>query len=143
MPICDFNHYFVRVKDLERSRQFYCDVLGFEIMPRPPIDFPGYWLGVGGRTQIHMGVDGAPGADKSYLGTTARSARDNSGVIDHIAFQATDVDAIARRIRQFGYPMRTRHIASISLFQILVADPDGLLIEISFPDVAEPPAWAA
>ncbi len=43
MPLIDLNHYFVRAKDLERSRRFYCDVLGFEVMPRPDFAFPGYW----------------------------------------------------------------------------------------------------
>ena len=42
MPITELNHYFVRAKDIERSRRFYCDALGFEVMPRPSFPFPGY-----------------------------------------------------------------------------------------------------
>jgi len=142
MPITELDHYFVRARDVERSRSFYCDALGFEVMPRPNLPFPGYWLGVGDRTQVHIGLDGIPGEQSYYFGTTARSARDNAGVVDHIAFQGTDAQAMAQRFADLGLPTKTRHIAEISLFQIFVADPDGLVIELNFPGVQVAPAWA-
>ena len=37
MPVTELQHYFVRANDLERSRRFYCDVLGFELMPCGPM----------------------------------------------------------------------------------------------------------
>src|SRR4051794_39543396 len=49
MPLTELNHYFVRTSDLQASRDFYCDALGFEEMPRPNFEFPGYWLGVNGK----------------------------------------------------------------------------------------------
>jgi catechol 2,3-dioxygenase-like lactoylglutathione lyase family enzyme len=142
MPLTELNHYFVRAKDLERSRRFYCDALGFEVMPRPDFAFPGYWLGVGGRIQVHMGPDGIADEATHYFGTTPASARDNAGVVDHIAFQGTDPEGMARRLAALGLPTRTRHIASIALYQIFVTDPDGLAIELNFPGVAEPPRAA-
>ena len=72
MPLTELNHYFVRVKDLERSRNFYCEALGFAVMPRPDFPFPGYWLGVGGKVQVHMGLDAAPEEANYYFGTTPR-----------------------------------------------------------------------
>ena len=142
MPITELNHYFVRSRDIERSRSFYCEALGFEVMPRPNFPFPGYWLGVGGKVQVHMGPDGAPEATGHYFGTSAASARDNAGVVDHIAFQGTDAQGMGRHLAKLGLPVKTRHIAEISLFQIFVADPDGLLIELNFPGVAVAPTWA-
>ena len=71
MPITELNHYFVRSRDIERSRNFYCEALGFEVMPRPNFPFPGYWLGVGGKVQVHMGPDAAPQATGHYFGTSA------------------------------------------------------------------------
>ena len=38
-------HDFLRANDLEATKDFYCRVLGFEVMPRPNFPFPGYWLG--------------------------------------------------------------------------------------------------
>src|SRR5205814_255977 len=68
MPLTELNHYFVRANDLEQTRRFYCDVLGFEEMPRPDFPFPGHWLGVGGKVQVHMGPHGIEHADRYYLG---------------------------------------------------------------------------
>ena len=69
MPVSELNHYFVRANDLEKTKAFYCDVLGFEVMPRPTFPFPGYWLGVNGKIQVHMGPHGIDNADMYYLGT--------------------------------------------------------------------------
>ena len=142
MPITELNHYFVRSKDLAKSRQFYCDVLGFEVMPRPSFPFPGYWLGVNGAIQVHMGLDGIPETEKYYYGTTAGSAKDNAGVVDHIAFLASEPEAFAQRFREIGMPSRERYFAEIGLFQIFVADPDGLMIELNFPGTKTKPAWS-
>ena len=139
MPISELDHYFVRCRDIERSRSFYCEALGFKVMPRPNFPFPGYWLGVGGKVQVHMGPDAAPEATVHYYGTSSASARNNAGVVDHIAFQGTDAPDMARHLASLGLPMRTRHIAEISLFQIFVSDPDGLMIELNFPGVAVAP----
>lgn len=140
MPLVDLNHYFVRASDLERSRRFYCDVLGFEEMPRPDFAFPGYWLGVGGKTQVHMGPHGIENADLHYLGTTPRSATDNSGVVDHIAFLAVDPDSFARCFGALGLVARRRYLPDIQLFQLFVTDPDGLTIELNFQGIAVEPA---
>ena len=140
MPLVDLDHYFVRASDLEQSRRFYCDLLGLEVMPRPDFPFPGYWLGVGGKVQVHMGGDGIPGQAAIYLGTRPDSARDNSGVVDHIAFRATDPAAMLERLRAAGQAVRPRYFAEIRLFQLFVADPDGLMIELNFPGVTDPPA---
>jgi catechol 2,3-dioxygenase-like lactoylglutathione lyase family enzyme len=139
MPLVDLDHYFVRVRDLERSRRFYCDVLGLEVMPRPNFPFPGYWLGVGGKVQVHMGADGIPAQDAIYLGTRPHSARDNAGVVDHVAFRATDPQATLERLRAAGFEVRARHFPEIQLFQLFIADPDGLMIELNFPGVAAAP----
>src|SRR5215475_11705188 len=102
MPVTELNHYFVRANDLERTKQCYVDVLGFEVMPRPDFPFPGYWLGVNGKIQVHMGPHGIPNSELYYLGTTPRSATDNTGVVDHIAFLATEPAAFAERFDAAG-----------------------------------------
>jgi len=143
MPITELNHYFVRAKDIERSKRFYCEALGFEVMPRPNFPFPGYWLGVSGKVQVHMGLDGVPEEGRYYFGTSAASARDNAGVVDHIAFQGTDAEGMAQHLKTLGLSTRTRYIPDVRLFQIFVADPDGLMIELNFPGVEANPPWAA
>jgi catechol 2,3-dioxygenase-like lactoylglutathione lyase family enzyme len=142
MPINELNHFFVRAKDVEQSKAFYCDALGFEVMPRPDFPFPGYWLGAGGKVHVHMGLDGAPEGTYFYMGTSNASARNNSGVVDHIAFQCSDAQGMAQHLKAQGLPIRTRHIANVALLQIFVADPDGLMIELNFPGHPVNPPWS-
>jgi catechol 2,3-dioxygenase-like lactoylglutathione lyase family enzyme len=143
MPVTELNHYFVRANDLERSRRFYCEVLGFEEMARPNFPFPGYWLGVNGKIQVHMGPHGIPHAELYYLGTTPRSATDNTGVVDHIAFLATEPESFAKRFDAIGLAARKRYFPEFQLFQMFVRDPDGLTVELNFHGIADEPAWGA
>jgi len=141
MPLTELNHYFVRANDLERSRRFYCEVLGFQVMPRPDFPFPGYWLAVNGKTCVHMAPHGVSNQDMYYLGTTTKSATDNSGVVDHIAFLATDPEKLAKRFEDAGLTPRRRYFAEFRLYQMFIKDPDGLTIELNFEGVAEEPKW--
>ena len=141
MPLTELNHYFVRTNDLERGKQFYCDVLGFEVMPRPNFPFPGYWLGVNGKIQVHMGPHGVANQELYYLGTTPKSATDNSGIIDHIAFLATDPEKFAQRFDAIGLAYRKRYFPEFQLYQMFVKDPDQLTIELNFFGIAEAPTW--
>ena len=143
MPLTELNHYFVRANDLEKSRRFYCDVLGFEEMPRPDFPFPGHWLGVGGKVQVHMGQHGIPNSNLYYLGTTARAATDNTGVVDHIAFLATQPEAFAARFDAIGLTAHRRYLPEFHLFQMFVKDPNGLTIELNFHGIEAEPSWGA
>ena len=142
MPVTELNHYFVRANDLERSHRFYCDVLGFEDMPRPTFPFPGHWLGVNGKVQVHMGPHGIAHSELYYLGTSPQSATDNTGVVDHIAFLATDPKAFTQRFKTMALDCRKRYFPEFRLFQMFVKDPDGLTIELNFHGVDNDPAWA-
>jgi catechol 2,3-dioxygenase-like lactoylglutathione lyase family enzyme len=141
MPVTGLDHYFVRANDLERTKDFYCDVLGFEVMPRPDFPFPGYWLGVNGRIQVHMGPHGIADAGRYYLGTTPRSGTDNAGVVDHIAFLATDPEAFRKRFDELGIKARNRYFPAFKLYQSFIADPNGLMIELNFHGIETEPDW--
>jgi catechol 2,3-dioxygenase-like lactoylglutathione lyase family enzyme len=141
MPVTELDHYFVRVSDLDRSKRFYCDVLGFEVLPRPDLPFPGYWLGVGGRVQVHMGPHGIENSALYYLGSRADSATDNSGVVDHIAFLAADPQSVEDRLQAMGVTARKRYLPASCLFQMFVQDPDGITIELNFFGIKSEPAW--
>jgi catechol 2,3-dioxygenase-like lactoylglutathione lyase family enzyme len=52
MPLGTLQHYTIEPSDLERTRNFYCDVLGLENGERPPLNFPGYWLYSGGVATV-------------------------------------------------------------------------------------------
>jgi catechol 2,3-dioxygenase-like lactoylglutathione lyase family enzyme len=141
MPLTELNHYFVRANDLEKTKDFYCDVLGFEVMPRPNFPFPGYWLGVNGKIQVHMGPDGIDNAHLYYLGTPKSAATDHAGVVDHIAFLASEPGAFIRRFKERGVEYRPRSFPESDLYQIFVTDPNGLTIELNFFGLKEIADW--
>ena len=141
MPLTELNHYFVRANDLERSKDFYVDVLGFEVMPRPPFPFPGYWLGINGKIQVHMGPAGIPNQELYYLGTPKNAANENSGVVDHIAFLADGPEKFVRHFKQRGVSFRPRSLPESELFQLFIKDPNGLTIELNFFGIKDAPDW--
>jgi catechol 2,3-dioxygenase-like lactoylglutathione lyase family enzyme len=141
MPVTELNHYLVLCRDLERSKRFYCEVLGFEEMPRPTFPFPGYWLGVNGKIQVHMALSGVPNREFYYLGQTPRSSTDNSGVVDHVAFLATEPEGMYRRLERLGVPMRKRYFPEFQLYQMFIKDPDDLMIELNFYGITAEPKW--
>src|SRR5207245_3866814 len=108
MPLTELNHYFIRANDLEKTKDFYCDVLGFEVMPRPTFPFPGYWLGVNGKIQVHMGPDGIDNAELFYLGTPKGAVTDHAGVVDHIAFLPPEPGGFCPRPTERGAGSRPR-----------------------------------
>jgi catechol 2,3-dioxygenase-like lactoylglutathione lyase family enzyme len=54
------HHVALTVADLERSRRFYREVLGFQEIPRPPFSFPGAWFAIGNGQQLHLIVHTNP-----------------------------------------------------------------------------------
>jgi catechol 2,3-dioxygenase-like lactoylglutathione lyase family enzyme len=142
MPITELNHYFIRANDLEETKNFYVDVLGFQIMDRPNFPFPGYWLGVNGKIQVHMGPHGIPNAELYYLGTKPTARTDETGVVDHIAFLASEPGEFAKRFKKLGMPYRPRYFPESQLFQYFVQDPNGLMVELNFFGIENGSEWA-
>jgi len=141
MPVTELNHYLIRANNLERTRDFYCTVLGFKVMPRPDFPFPGYWLGVNGKIQVHLAQAGVPNSKLYFLGSPKNAATNNSGVVDHIAFLATDPDQFVLRLRKFGVPIHPRNFPESQLYQLFLKDPDGLTIELNFFGITKAPDW--
>ena len=96
MPIGRLDHYSIRTLDVEASRRFYTEVMGFEVGFRPAFDFPGLWLYNGARYPQSFGVVHIVGIDRSnpdglkaYLGDRDLDSLNGTGTVDHMAFTAT------------------------------------------------------
>lgn len=129
MPITHMQHYMVLSKDLEKTRAFYCDVLGLKVGPRPPFDFEGYWIYTGEVAAVHV-------AGKLSYEDTGRlkdpsSERHGSGSVDHIAFAANNYDELIASFEKHGVKYRATKVPCSDLRQLFVFDPDGIQIEIN------------
>jgi catechol 2,3-dioxygenase-like lactoylglutathione lyase family enzyme len=139
MAIQTLAHYSVRTTRLEASRHFYVDVLGFREGFRPPFDFPGLWLYKGDDEAkygvVHIiGIDpDAPQGLVEYLGDKSEASLHGSAAIDHLAFLATDLPDMRRRLQQARLAFRERTVPSIGLHQLFVEDPSGVTIELNYP----------
>lgn len=94
LSLAGMNHISFPVRDLERSRRFYEEVLGLEPIPRPDLPFPGAWLARNG-IQVHLIVppEGAP------LGNPPPSLNPLAG---HVAFAIADYDAVVAALHAAG-----------------------------------------
>ncbi len=140
MPIGKLDHYSIRTLDIEASRRFYTGVMGFEVGFRPPFDFPGLWLynekkhpesyGV-----VHIiGVDpGDPEGLKAYLGDRDLASLKGTGTVDHMAFAATGLQDMRRRLEQHHVAYRERTVPSLGIHQVFFEDPSDVTIELNFP----------
>ncbi|MEJ1968305.1 MAG: VOC family protein [Rhizomicrobium sp.] len=119
-------HYTIRCRSLERTRDFYRDVLGLEAGERPDFPFKGYWMYLGGVPIVHL-VDSA----ESEIRDGPRRGVDTAA-LDHIAFRGDDIDATRAVLRAHDLPFREAGVPGGRLQQIFVRDPDGILIELNF-----------
>ena len=137
MPLGALQHYTIEPSDLERTKTFYCDVLGLENGDRPPLGFPGYWLYSGGVPTVHLLGERKPREGIVVRGTEKKF--DNTGRFDHIAFAASDLTGVRKRIANKNVKFREQVIPRTGGTQIFLYDPDGVGVELNF-DASETPA---
>lgn len=139
MPVRKIGHYSVRTSKLDASTRFYVDVLGFQLGYRPPLEFPGAWLYLGGDEAdfgvVHLiGTGGEMKGLTDYLGER-NVDQDGTGALDHLAFLADDIEEFRQRLARHGVAYRERTLPAMGLQQLFFVDPSGLTIEMNFPAV--------
>jgi catechol 2,3-dioxygenase-like lactoylglutathione lyase family enzyme len=135
MPVTSLNHFLLVAKDLERTKDFYCRVLGMEIdAARPDFGFPGYWLKANGETCVHLASQEPNEIRDKFLLKKHPKGNAGSGAVDHIAFLAKEPHEVRGRIQKNGVEMHFRSFpeANPPLFQIFLKDPDEVTIELNF-----------
>jgi len=110
--IIDFAHMLLQVGDIEASKRFYTDLLGFT--PRTAAPLP----------------DGRPFVPfKQGLALTS-GGPGNALQIDHMAFRVTDVRAVAKRLKAANVKFFNELHDGIYGLTIYIADPDGNKVEL-------------
>jgi len=116
IQVKEYNHVGIVVRDLEKGKWFYGEVLGLETIPRPPFNFPGHWYQVGPRCQLHLMV---------YRETIPDTMRHIA--LEVVNFEETVQDLRGKRIDIIEGPDK-RPDGSDYLF---CKDPDGNRVEIT------------
>ena len=127
-----FSHVAVNVTDVDKSRKFYEKVIGLKKLPRPKINIPGEWYGLGENAMHLIG------------GERRKDGIDPTG--PHMAIQVEDIDRTKKTLNEMGVKyldaamvMRARRRicrlnAKMVGRQIWVKDPDGNVIELQQRD---------
>ena len=126
MPVELLEHYTIRCESLERTRDFYRDVLGLIDGDRPNFPFRGYWMYLGGVPIVHL-VDAQEPAERDGPQVGVDTA-----ALDHIAFRGLDIEATRATLRAHDLKFRENAVPGGRIHQIFVRDPDGILIELNF-----------
>ncbi len=122
--IVGMNHFTIVAEDERKTLDFYVGLLGLTVGHRPDLGFPGAWLYAGGaQAVLHI-----------YFERPMPPQR--TGVIDHMAFTATDLRATKARFdaAQVKYDLRRQKGAGT--WQLFCFDPNGAKAELDF-DAAE------
>lgn len=124
MPELTFDHYTIKVADLEESAQFYKQVLGLpEIVNRTGKDYI-RWFSLGGEAELHL-VEGE-----------TKNIRTSVGV--HLALKLSQFDSFISHLHSQGIishnskgeanAITTR---ADGIRQVYFQDPDGYWIEVN------------
>ena len=128
MGLNALNHYTIRPADLERTRDFYVDVLGLEVGYRPPLAFPGHWLYTGGQPTVHL-----IGPRETERDLPPRTAGE-TGLLDHVAFSCTGLAAMKAKLAERGVEYAERVVPRDGQIQLFLKDPNGVSVELNYPD---------
>lgn len=116
ITVKEYNHVGVVVRDLEKCKWFYGQVLGLKTIPRPPFNFPGHWYQVGPNCQLHLMV---------YEEIIPRTMR-------HIALEVVNFEETIQELRREKIEIvegpGMRFDGSDYFF---CKDPDGNLVEVT------------
>jgi catechol 2,3-dioxygenase-like lactoylglutathione lyase family enzyme len=120
MPVTAFQHVNSRSADVERTKDFYVR-LGLRVGDRPPFASRGYWMYLGDQPVLHL-----------VQRKDREPAQEGSGNLDHVAFQATDLEGTRRLLADAGLSFREAVVPRDNTVQIFVRDPDGIQVELNF-----------
>ena len=125
-------HVSISTTDIDASRQFYSETLGFTEISRPDFGFPGIWYDIDGSIQLHIiQSDPAEGGIRTLSPTNQFSPRD-----PHFALFTNNIEGVAQHLKQLDVEVDELHNSPTSLHQLFVRDPDGNMIEFIGPEKA-------
>jgi catechol 2,3-dioxygenase-like lactoylglutathione lyase family enzyme len=134
MSVVVMEHVLVLSDDIERTRDFYRDVVGLEVGARPPLAFPGYWLyaDVAGASCVHIAERRAYAAHAAGLGLRVPAEDAGAGPVDHVAFRSGsgDYDGLLERLARAGIEAVTNAVPG-GPRQVFIEDPNGVRVEIN------------
>lgn len=112
------NHISIHVADVEKSINFYKNVLCLPMLSRPTFDFDGAWFMLGSDQQLHL-IAGRENAVHS-------ASRGN-----HFALQVKSIHDAELYFKTLNIEYRSPKQRPDGIWQLFLKDPDGYFIELT------------
>jgi catechol 2,3-dioxygenase-like lactoylglutathione lyase family enzyme len=129
MPAQSLNHYTIKARDMEATKNFYVNVVGLTVGDRPPLSFPGYWLYCGDVPTVHLlGYQEGEAVIADGPSYPVRTGR-----LDHIAFSCVDLKGMKANLQHRRIKYDERVLPRLNMTQLFYFDPDGIAVECNFP----------
>lgn len=123
-PAALINHLAIYVTDLQKSGDFYMNVLGLDTIYEPFHDGKHLWLGIGGHASLHI-IQGAAVVKEYYK---------NNHICFSVPSQEAFIEKLKKRAIAFEDVAGNKNVFSTrpdGIKQIWLQDPDGYWIEIN------------
>jgi len=130
MEISGLDHVNIVTADLAGTVAFYQAALAMAELPAPAMspDYVVRWLGdAAGRPILHVQQFNA---DRHSAGLVGQP----TGSIDHVALQCPDFPGMVARCTDLGLDFSTLEFEGLTFRQIVLTDPNGIRLELNFPD---------
>lgn len=118
------NHVAVYIYDLQKSADFYKDVIGLEIIPEPFHDGRHVWFRIGEHSQLHL-----------ISGAKSITEHDKDS---HLCFSVSSIEDFIdnlnkNKVQYYNWPGEPNkvNVRPDGIKQIYFKDPDGYWIEIN------------
>ena len=137
LPLSSLDHIAREVIDIENSKKFYVEIMGFTIIPRPPFESYGCYL-YGYGISLHLIETIVPKERKIIKINRIKHFCVSLPLVDHISFITSDITFIKNVLDNSGVFYKEFPINIAGIRQIFIFDPDHNVIEISsFPEVGK------
>lgn len=125
MNVKKIAHIAVNSKSIEKSRRFYCNILGLKegkCVDMGDVVLHYLTLEDGGEIELFEMKD------RTYYQTLSKK----EGVIKHIAFEVDDVESINQKLEENKVPMELELcvLEPLQIKTLICKDPDGTLVEV-------------
>jgi catechol 2,3-dioxygenase-like lactoylglutathione lyase family enzyme len=119
MPAHTMSHFTILTKDVAGTEAFYAEMLGLRSGYRPPISRPGVWLYAEDTPILHV-ID------------PMQMPKDPSGVLDHMAFNATGLNDVVGKLKKRGIDYVLYQQGETGTWQMFFHDVNGAKVELNF-----------
>ena len=116
-------NFRVSAAEVQRLSQFYCDIVGLRVGPRPPFRSAGLWLYAGDAAIVHL---------VEAEGSSLPPVEERRSAIDHVAFACEGLPDAVARLAAHGIAYTVAEVPMTGEAQLFFRDPAGVGVELNF-----------